>query len=416
MVEIDGANRPWWRAPAVDRVWSAVADRLERAGLVATGTVTVDRLTLAERRGVSELLGREVLRERVRIDLADLDARLRVRAAIDVVAAAEAVLGRPLVDRPALAAARAEHRAAPHLAARAAWDIDPFLPWILVSTWLDGLNRDGVLARDPDPVTLVTDALAVVGDRREHLSPSPNPPSTLARTELAARLLADAHALDDERRLASTVLRLVALLDDTRPGGGHERSDAGPPLTRRQQWERIGVLTDRVSSTCLVAGLPGVGQPGRPVHVTWHDLDNGLGFAANGTVLVCENPRVLEAALEFGITDIGVVCTSGRPALVVIEVLHRLRAAGARLLYHGDFDWPGISMANDLVTRLGVEPWRMSAADYLSISGRLPLAGSRVDALWDPELAPAMTHRDLAVHEEAALPQLLFDLRAQAAL
>ena len=85
------------------------------------------------------------------------------------------------------------------------------------------------------------------------------------------------------------------------------------------------------------------------------------------------------------------------------------------MLYHGDFDWPGISMANDLVTRIGVEPWRMSAADYLSIPGRIPLAGSRVEALWDAELAPAMAHRDLAVHEEAALPQLLFDLGTQAA-
>jgi len=202
------------------------------------------------------------------------------------------------------------------------------------------------------------------------------------------------------------------------PGGddpGRGADADGPQLTRRQQWERIGVLTDRVSSTCLVTDLPGLGEPGRPVDLTWHDLDRGPCFPADQTVLVCENPRVLEAALELGITDIGAVCTSGRPALIVIEVLHRLSAAGARLLYHGDFDWPGISMANDLVTRIGVHPWRMSAADYLSIPGRIPLAGSRVEALWDAELAPAMAHRDLAVHEEAALPQLLLDLRTQAA-
>lgn len=116
---------------------------------------------------------------------------------------------------------------------------------------------------------------------------------------------------------------------------------------------------------------------------------------------------MLEAAAEIGIPGWGVVCTSGRPSLVTVEVLERLRSAGAQLRYHGDFDWPGLAMANDLVDRFGAEPWRMAADDYLALPAQLTLSGRRVDARWDLELAPAMAHRGLAVHEEATLPALL---------
>jgi Protein of unknown function C-terminus (DUF2399) len=39
---------------------------------------------------------------------------------------------------------------------------------------------------------------------------------------------------------------------------------------------------------------------------------------------------------------------------------------GAELWYHGDFDWPGVAIAVDVITRYGGRPWRMSASDYLS--------------------------------------------------
>ncbi len=47
----------------------------------------------------------------------------------------------------------------------------------------------------------------------------------------------------------------------------------------------------------------------------------------------------------------------------------------------------------------------------LSVDSRaVGLVGRRVDALWDCELAPAMAHRGLAIHEEATLPDLLTEL------
>ncbi|MEV6999457.1 DUF2399 domain-containing protein [Streptomyces sp. NPDC093982] len=64
-------------------------------------------------------------------------------------------------------------------------------------------------------------------------------------------------------------------------------------------------------------------------------------------------------------------------------------AAGCAFAYHGDFDWPGIALANRVVE---------------------VLTGPRVEAGWDGELAPAMEALGIALHEEAALDLLLEDL------
>jgi uncharacterized protein (TIGR02679 family) len=119
---------------------------------------------------------------------------------------------------------------------------------------------------------------------------------------------------------------------------------------------------------------------------------------------------VLEAIAERGLDGIAIVCTSGRSTLVVLEVLRRLAESGAHIRYHGDFDWPGIAMANQLVAMFDVEPWRMSADDYLDSPAGLPLVGSEVAPAWDAELGAAMRHRGLAVHEEAVLGGLLDSL------
>jgi uncharacterized protein (TIGR02679 family) len=81
--------------------------------------------------------------------------------------------------------------------------------------------------------------------------------------------------------------------------------------------------------------------------------------------------------------------------------------SGAVLRYHGDFDWPGVALANACLEDFGAQPWRMSADDYLDGHGTHALAGSSVEAAWDPELGPAMRSRGVAVHEEAVLRQVL---------
>jgi uncharacterized protein (TIGR02679 family) len=96
-----------------------------------------------------------------------------------------------------------------------------------------------------------------------------------------------------------------------------------------------------------------------------------------------------------------------------------LSAAGCVFVYHGDFDWPGIALANRVIGRYQAEPWRMAAADYEYLATRaqlqgtpsLPLSGSPVEATWDAELAPTMDALGIALHEEAALDLLLGDLQ-----
>jgi uncharacterized protein (TIGR02679 family) len=103
------------------------------------------------------------------------------------------------------------------------------------------------------------------------------------------------------------------------------------------------------------------------------------------------------------------VCTAGEPNLVVDAVLAGLAGAGAQLWYHGDFDWPGIAIANRIITRFGATPFQMSAADYAAaVRADAPALGEQfTEPAWDAELGALMRRHDRAVHEESVLPGLL---------
>jgi uncharacterized protein (TIGR02679 family) len=96
-------------------------------------------------------------------------------------------------------------------------------------------------------------------------------------------------------------------------------------------------------------------------------------------------------------------------------LLSQLALAGARLCYHGDFDWPGLRIANHVMREHNAGPWRFNAADYIAAvrtaSGLAQrLEGVTVKASWDDELAAAMHEHGVAVAEEAVAAQLLSDL------
>src|SRR5205823_1425401 len=93
-------------------------------------------------------------------------------------------------------------------------------------------------------------------------------------------------------------------------------------------------------------------------------------------------------------------------------LLDLLCRAGCRLRYHGDLDPPGIAIANMLMQRFAVDPWRMSAADYVSaVSTAGPsLRGRALDAIWDDQLSSQMHSRGKAVLEESVLGLLISDL------
>jgi uncharacterized protein (TIGR02679 family) len=108
------------------------------------------------------------------------------------------------------------------------------------------------------------------------------------------------------------------------------------------------------------------------------------------------------------------VCTSGEPNLVVAGVLSRLADHEVELCYHGDFDWPGVAIANRAIARYAVRPWPMSADDYLAavLPSGPELVGRPVERAWDGELGAAMRPRGQALHEESVLAGLLRALAA----
>lgn len=136
---------------------------------------------------------------------------------------------------------------------------------------------------------------------------------------------------------------------------------------------------------------------------------DALEPAGTTQVLVCENPRVVEAMAEKAIPGWSAVCTAGEPNLVVDRVLAALAAGGADLRYHGDFDWPGIAIANRAMARFGAIPWCMTTEDYVAaVRADAPVLGTpTATPAWDPELGAAMRHHDRAVHEESVLAQLI---------
>lgn len=401
---MSGVAADWLADPVLSAFWSTVAHRLESTGLAARGRVTVRAGSRAERHALGALLGRPVVRERVQVDLAALDARIAQRSSLSgLVEAASAQTGRQLRDRPAERADRDARREEPLLLARGLVEA----PW--VEEWLAGLRRTGLLSRRTDGEQTARDAATVL---RAVLGPQPRPHS---RTDLGAQLLGDAHALDEGRVLTQVVLRALAAADGV--------PTPATPAGRRELWQRHGVHGDLVSATCLVLGLRPVSPDpvsvrlraaaGGPLHLTAWDLrDWDPTSVEPGEVLVCENPRVLEAVAASGNPlrgGVAVVCTSGEPNTVVTGVLDRLGAAGCLLAYHGDFDWPGIAIANRLVARHRMRPWLMGAADYeAGLHPRaLPLGETPVEPAWDAELGAAMRGHGVAVHEEAVLDRLL---------
>ena len=403
---------PWIREPALEGVWLRLRDRLEANGLEARGRVALELDGRLQRHAVGALLGRTVTRDRLSIDLASLDERLRQRSGVGGLLAVVTALGGEPRDRVAQRVERVAAREEPLALALSLvehpWGEGWCEGW--GETWVDGLRRTGKLSNRRDARRVVAESVVVLEALLGRASEAP-----ASRVELAAKLLGDAHALDEDRLVHQVVLRGLAA------AGG--LAVPVSPAERRELWEAHGVLPDLLSATCLTWGLrPGgdapiarrlnaAAQSGDPVHLTAWDLRRlpTWGDQSGRTVLVCENPRVLEAVAERATSRWPVVCTSGEPNTVVAGVLSGLVTGGATLRYHGDFDWPGLAIASRVVERFGAVPWRMDAGAYetaVRVEGP-ELTGRPVEAGWDSELAPAMREHGRCVHEESVLGDLL---------
>lgn len=389
------------------RCWRAMARAGPDGWDEVTIRVPVDDDTV--RRSVAGLLGRP-LRPGVAataIRLRDLDDVLRRSAdGWDLVRVVRAVHG-PLPDRVAdvraLVSAIADARDAALAAA-------PDEVW--VATWLDELD-DGMLTRlhGRGELDLLRTAAQVLAELPAEDVPLP---------VLAARVTGDTKALSGTT-LTTLVLRALACRagEPTVP-----RSAAG----RRELWETVGVVPDDLASQVLVLGLDvaegrlgrwlaEAAEEGLPFRVTLHQLTrHPLHVTRPRTVSVCENPAVLRAAVDrLGPASSPLVCTEGRPSVACTRLLVSLASAGCEIRYHGDFDWPGLAIAADVLHATGGTAWRFGADDYLAAveaAGpvRRPLQGPPATSPWDLRLADAMRRVGEVVFEEDVLEDLLGEL------
>jgi uncharacterized protein (TIGR02679 family) len=238
------------------------------------------------------------------------------------------------------------------------------------------------------------------------------PAAAMPRAQLAVAALGDAHALDAGTRVATLVLMALR--------HGAAADDDGERV--RDVWAAAGVLVNELARPALALNLPGAnrcrtGRTGLSLAAPPAAPAASLGRHGPPDVFVCENPNLLAIAADrwAALCAAGVHRRHARSAQQRV-LLTQLRAAGATLHYHGDFDWPGLRIGNQLVREHDARPWRFSAADYRAAlvgaprPGR-PLDDAAVRALWDDALAGAMLAERLAIDEEAIADVLLGDLR-----
>lgn len=400
--------------PSLDPLWSAVAAGLDRNGLDWRGRLTLPALSPEGRRRLGILVDRTIVGERRSVSLADVAdgvARLTGRTFLELLAD----LGHAPAGRRELAAARQAASRDRRCTLDAVVDeLAPSAPWL--PRWADAARRDGLFAGHAaeDVRTTVRRVVAVAGHGSPGRDGSPGHDGSpgRSRTEVAALLLGDAHALDTATSLATLATR--ALIERDGPG------------TERQVWERAGMPLDLVSAPVLTWGLPLLADSavavaartmttaGLPLHLSAVALRQAPLRVPPGTaLLVVENPRLVEAAALRNL-PVGVLCTNGNATTAPLEAIEALHRAGARLRYHGDFDVPGLAMTARAMN-LGCVPFRMQAADYLTAlesavtdEVALPHDPSPVPATpWDPDLAVAFATHRLVVHEERVMDDVL---------
>lgn len=426
MSGLPAATRDWLTGPGLTRLWQGARKRLESNGVQATGSLRLTAMNAQERNDLSLLLGKPLTGAAVTIRLDVLDARLRASAAGLGLRQTLEELGPPLTDRRAARADVAARREQVWSSLASSLDASPLADQEWPRQWYDLLRRSGV-PRGVTPEAAIWTLQQAVQVLTALLGPDgPERNGTRGRGELAAMTTGSAHGLDDGTWLARLVQRGVAL--------AHGTEFPDDAAGRRALWRLVSVTPDEVSSTVLTYGLRPDGEGWREralreradhhaeVHVTPRDLHGlRLQLPAGTLIHISENPRVVEAAADAACVQ-PLVCTSGSAATVVFTLLDALAATGCRFAYHGDFDWPGIALANRVIRRYEARPWRMGTADYEHLAARsqaegipqLALDGQPVDADWDPDLAPAMTALGVTLHEEATLDLLVDDLSRRA--
>lgn len=352
------------------------------------------------------------------LDIADLDARLLDAGLASSLQDALEQLDGPIVAKASLRKTLAEQWSA--LTASVLTDSSPLLrAWLQnTATAIPLLKR---LGRDPTRATqllLSTDAVL----RRL-------PADGLPRSQLAADTLGDAHALDPGRPVATLVLSAWRVHERMGNSKEDEATETGGVAEERlrEVWSRAGILVNELARPALFLNLPVVPntphtwRSGEPAYLSLRQLvRKPYSWQVEGrNIYICENPNIVAIVADrLGADSAPLVCTDGMPAAAQRILLDQLAAAGARLHYHGDYDWPGIGIGNHVMRTWQAVPWRFGCRDYLEAAIVAPtrprdLDINGVEALWDKELHTAMDTQGFIIPEEAVVSTLLDDLNQE---
>jgi uncharacterized protein (TIGR02679 family) len=397
---------------------AALRARLRRR-LAANGpaqALVLTRLLPHERRALEGLLG---LRTRsagsLRVSLSELDAVLTGAGLATSLRHALEQLDGPIPDLAAERHARDETWRAVFSSVTA-----PGLLRLLTDNATLGLVKRLARGRPEHAQVLLANVERVLA----HL-----PASGIPRSQLATYALEDAHALDAGNPTATLV---IAALRCNSADALHDEEpldhEAQPEETEREVWASVGVLVNELAAPALLLNVPAAAdstlgvilerarEHGLPLHLSLHNLLRAAPRwqVQDRDLFVCENPNLVAIAADrLGAACAPLVCTDGMPSASQRTLLSQLAAHGARLHYHGDFDWPGIRIANFVLRSHGARPWRMGSGDYIGKRGRA-LAGVPVQASWDLGLCAAMEAGGYALEEEAVATLLCEDLRLAA--
>jgi uncharacterized protein (TIGR02679 family) len=409
----DSPVNPITDTPDLVRLLAAARRSLERTGGDLNRTIGLTQLTDAERRAVGGLLGRHIApgTKRVEINLDQVDTRLRALSGHGL---AE-TLGRdkPLRDRPAEAAR--DKAARERLLAIA--HTSPLYHQDWFTAWIEEIRGNGTFTRllkTPARLSHAVAALELIDTLNS---------STVTLPKLATRATGHSHALDHRTPLSALVLDALA-----------SRTSAPRPTTteqRRELWDQFNVIVDDLASTVLVLNLPATGAglgdwltsaaaTATPFHITLHQILTHPLHLAPQSVHVCENPAVLREASDIlGPACPSLICTQGQPSTAFHRLATKITSNGGQLRYHGDFDWPGITMTAAMANRHNAQPWRMTTADYTNAVNHTlnddeptigGLKGDPEPTPWDPPLSDTMIRLNRAIYEEAVVDVLIADL------
>jgi len=383
------------------------------------GILRLTQLNAAEQEALALLIGRSSRPFRsTRVDVRQLDAALNEAGIASSLRTALKLIDGPIVNR---AAHRINIQAQwDHVTSHGHWHVT-LSDWVITPVAIRLLKR---LARQNPTIAQQLLERADIVLRRL-------PADGVPLSQLAAETFGNAHALDSGEPTATIILAAWRRLESKNAFGANlsddneQQNDVRIPDERvRDIWARAGVLINELARPVLFLNLPvacndtTMGTPGEPAYLSLRRLVRVPPvWAVNGvTVFVCENPNLVAIAADrLGAASAPLVCTDGMPAAAQRTLLTQLERAGARLMYHGDFDWAGLQIANHVMRTWPANLWRFGAKDYEVAVTNAPharhdLSGACVAALWDEALMLAMQSHGIAIAEEAVAASLLEDL------